>query len=152
MPSLPSFSQYFMDVAEADSWLQEQRSTLKSASFGQDQVATETLLRQHLRLERSVHTFGTELHRLDEQARVATAQAALLVHRDRIGTQTHRPLTPNAHYTLDHTEGGNEMAFVAPACLPLGLEVPTPSHHHLPCCPSPELVEYCLPLVKDIRG
>ncbi|CAN0540377.1 unnamed protein product [Rangifer tarandus platyrhynchus] len=71
--------QYFMDVAEADSWLQEQRSTLESASFGQDQVATEALLRQHLRLERSVRTFGTKLHRLDEQARVATAQAALLV-------------------------------------------------------------------------
>ncbi|KAF4017333.1 hypothetical protein G4228_009075 [Cervus hanglu yarkandensis] len=71
--------QYFMDVAEADSWLQEQRSTLESASFGQDQVATEALLRQHLRLERSVRTFGTELHRLDEQAQVATAQAALLV-------------------------------------------------------------------------
>ncbi|XP_043327488.1 spectrin beta chain, non-erythrocytic 5 [Cervus canadensis] len=70
--------QYFMDVAEADSWLQEQRSTLESASFGQDQVATEALLRQHLRLERSVRTFGTELHRLDEQAQVATAQAALL--------------------------------------------------------------------------
>ncbi|OWK09720.1 hypothetical protein Celaphus_00006342, partial [Cervus elaphus hippelaphus] len=73
--------QYFMDVAEADSWLQEQRSTLESASFGQDQVATEALLRQHLRLERSVRTFGTELHRLDEQAQVATAQAALLRRR-----------------------------------------------------------------------
>ncbi|XDA78301.1 hypothetical protein R6Z07F_008401 [Ovis aries] len=83
--------QYFTDVAEADSWLQEQRSALESASFGQDQrsalesasfgqdqVATEALLRQHLRLERSVRTFGTELRRLDEQAQVATAQAALL--------------------------------------------------------------------------
>ncbi|XP_061286842.1 spectrin beta chain, non-erythrocytic 5 isoform X2 [Bos javanicus] len=71
--------QYFVDVAEADSWLQEQRSTLESASFGQDQVATEALLRQHLRLERSVRAFRTELCRLDEQAQVATAQAALLV-------------------------------------------------------------------------
>ncbi|KAM7239689.1 hypothetical protein CapIbe_009184 [Capra ibex] len=70
--------QYFTDVAEADSWLQEQQSALESASFGQDQVATEALLRQHLRLERSVRTFGTELRRLDEQAQVATAQAALL--------------------------------------------------------------------------
>uniref|UniRef100_A0A452DXD2 Spectrin beta, non-erythrocytic 5 n=1 Tax=Capra hircus TaxID=9925 RepID=A0A452DXD2_CAPHI len=76
---LPSSSQYFTDVAEADSWLQEQQSALESASFGQDQVATEALLRQHLRLERSVRTFGTELRRLDEQAQVATAQAALLV-------------------------------------------------------------------------
>ena len=73
VPSLPSSSQYFTDVAEADSWLQEQQSALESASFGQDQVATEALLRQHLRLERSVRTFGTELRRLDEQAQVATA-------------------------------------------------------------------------------
>ena len=103
VPSLPSSSQYFVDVAEADSWLQEQRSTLESASFGQDQVATEALLRQHLRLERSVRAFGTELRRLDEQAQVATAQAALLVHRDRTGIQTHGPPTPSVHCALDRT-------------------------------------------------
>lgn len=121
VPSLPSSSQYFTDVAEADSWLQEQQSALESASFGQDQVATEALLRQHLRLERSVRTFGTELRRLDEQAQVATAQAALLVRRDRTGTQTHGPPTPNAHCALDHTVGGNEMAFVAPDVPSLGV-------------------------------
>ena len=103
VPSLPSSSQYFMDVAEADSWLQEQRSTLESASFGQDQVATKALLWQHLRLEHSVRTFRTELRRLDEQAQVATAQAALLVRRDRTGIQTHGPLTPSVHCALDHT-------------------------------------------------
>uniref|UniRef100_A0A8C6D7R2 Spectrin beta, non-erythrocytic 5 n=1 Tax=Moschus moschiferus TaxID=68415 RepID=A0A8C6D7R2_MOSMO len=69
--------QYFMDVAEADSWLQEQRSALESASFGQDQGAPEALLRQHLRLERSVRTFGTELRRLDEQHCGAASRRAL---------------------------------------------------------------------------
>ncbi|KAI4568080.1 hypothetical protein MJT46_007878 [Ovis ammon polii x Ovis aries] len=59
--------------------MDEQGMRLQAALFvQQDQVATEALLRQHLRLERSVRTFGTELRRLDEQAQVATAQAALL--------------------------------------------------------------------------
>ncbi|XP_055291885.1 spectrin beta chain, non-erythrocytic 5 [Moschus berezovskii] len=85
--------QYFMDVAEADSWLQEQRSALERASFGQDQAAPEALLRQHLRLERSVRTFGTELCRLDEQAQVATAQAALLREPPEVWSRTDGDVT-----------------------------------------------------------
>uniref|UniRef100_A0A8C3VFV2 Spectrin beta, non-erythrocytic 5 n=1 Tax=Catagonus wagneri TaxID=51154 RepID=A0A8C3VFV2_9CETA len=71
--------QYFADVAEAASWLQEQRSALESASFGEDQAAAEALLLRHQQLERALRAFGAELRRLDEQARAAAAQASLLV-------------------------------------------------------------------------
>uniref|UniRef100_A0A4X1V167 Calponin-homology (CH) domain-containing protein n=1 Tax=Sus scrofa TaxID=9823 RepID=A0A4X1V167_PIG len=71
--------QYFADVAEAASWLREQRSALESASLGEDQVAAEALLLRHLRLEHAVRAFGAELQQLDEQARAATARASLLV-------------------------------------------------------------------------
>ncbi|XP_049479925.1 spectrin beta chain, non-erythrocytic 5-like [Panthera uncia] len=70
--------EYFSDAADAASWLREQQSALESASRGRDQTAAALLLR-HQRLERSLHAFGTELRRLDEQARAAATQVSLTV-------------------------------------------------------------------------
>ncbi|GAB5572546.1 spectrin beta chain [Prionailurus iriomotensis] len=69
--------EYFSDAADAASWLREQQSALQSASRGRDQTAAEALLLHHQRLERSLHAFGTELRRLDEQARAAATQVSL---------------------------------------------------------------------------
>ncbi|XP_032107131.1 spectrin beta chain, non-erythrocytic 5 [Sapajus apella] len=71
--------QYFEDVAEAASWLRERRSSLESASCGQDQAAAEALLRRHERLERVLLAFAAELRQLEEQARVASARASFTV-------------------------------------------------------------------------
>ncbi|XP_025775020.1 spectrin beta chain, non-erythrocytic 5 [Puma concolor] len=71
--------EYFSDAADAASWLREQQSALESASRGRDQTAAEALLLRHQRLERSLHAFGTELRRLDEQARAAATQVSLTV-------------------------------------------------------------------------
>ncbi|KAF6133107.1 spectrin beta, non-erythrocytic 5 [Phyllostomus discolor] len=71
--------QYFADAEEAASWLQEQRSTLETASCGLDLESAQALLLRHLRLERAVHAFGAELQQLDQQARVAAAHLSLTV-------------------------------------------------------------------------
>uniref|UniRef100_A0A8C5UMU9 Spectrin beta, non-erythrocytic 5 n=1 Tax=Microcebus murinus TaxID=30608 RepID=A0A8C5UMU9_MICMU len=71
--------QYLADAAEATLWLREQRSSLESRCCGQDQAAAEALLRRHVRLERAVRAFASELRQLDEQARAAAARAALTV-------------------------------------------------------------------------
>lgn len=68
-----------MDAADATTWLQELQSGLESASCGRDQAGAEALLLNHLRLERTLSVFSAELHRLDEQARVAAARASLTV-------------------------------------------------------------------------
>ncbi|XP_078189296.1 spectrin beta chain, non-erythrocytic 5 [Callithrix jacchus] len=71
--------QYFADAADAASWLSEQRSSLESASCGQNQTAAEALLRRHMRQERVLFAFAAELQRLEEQARVASARASFTV-------------------------------------------------------------------------
>ncbi|XP_076983663.1 spectrin beta chain, non-erythrocytic 5 [Tamandua tetradactyla] len=74
-----TIKQYFVDAADAASWLREQRPLLESASCGQDQAAAEVLLRRHLRLERTVRAFAAEVRWLEEQARAAAARASLTV-------------------------------------------------------------------------
>nr|XP_021524474.1 LOW QUALITY PROTEIN: spectrin beta chain, non-erythrocytic 5 [Aotus nancymaae] len=71
--------QYFADAAEAASWLREQRSSLESASCGQDKAAAEALLRRHVWLEHVLLAFTNELRRLEEQARVASTRASFTV-------------------------------------------------------------------------
>lgn len=88
VPSLPSCPQYFSDAADAASWLREQHSALESASRGRDQTAAEALLLRHQRLECSLHAFGMELRRLDEQARAAATQVSLTVRVARQGPRT----------------------------------------------------------------
>lgn len=88
VPSLLSCPQYFSDAADAASWLREQQSVLESTSRGTDQTATETLLLRHQRLERTLHVFGAELGRLDEQARAAATQVSLTVRVGRQGPRT----------------------------------------------------------------
>ncbi|XP_053451516.1 spectrin beta chain, non-erythrocytic 5 [Nycticebus coucang] len=71
--------QYLADAAEATLWLQEQRYSMESSSCGEDLAAAEARRLRHVRLERAVRAFATELRRLDEQARVAAARASLTV-------------------------------------------------------------------------
>ncbi|KAM9061272.1 LOW QUALITY PROTEIN: spectrin beta chain, non-erythrocytic 5 [Sarcophilus harrisii] len=71
--------QYFADVSEVESWLQEQRSLLASEDFGKDGAGVMVLLQRHQRLEREVWACGLEVRRLEEQAQTAALQAPLRV-------------------------------------------------------------------------
>lgn len=78
-PSLPLSPQYFVDAADATTWLQELQSGLESAPCAGDQAGAEALLLNHLRLERTLSVVSAELHGLEERARAAAARASLTV-------------------------------------------------------------------------
>uniref|UniRef100_A0A4X2KK95 Spectrin beta, non-erythrocytic 5 n=1 Tax=Vombatus ursinus TaxID=29139 RepID=A0A4X2KK95_VOMUR len=71
--------QYFADVDEVESWLQEQQSLLASEDYGKDGAGVAVLLQRHQRLEREVWACGLEVRRLEEKAQTAAAHAALMV-------------------------------------------------------------------------
>ncbi|XP_044521048.1 spectrin beta chain, non-erythrocytic 5 [Gracilinanus agilis] len=71
--------QYFADVSEVQSWLQEQQSLLANEDYGKDEAGVSVLLQRHQRLEREMWACGLELRRLEEQAQTAATQAPLLV-------------------------------------------------------------------------
>ncbi|KAJ8289416.1 hypothetical protein GJAV_G00001060 [Gymnothorax javanicus] len=69
--------QYFADVMEAESWLSDRRPLLSSDDHGRDESSADALLQRHLRVERELAAYGSELQRLGEQARIAAVQAPL---------------------------------------------------------------------------
>uniref|UniRef100_A0A8C3LH89 Spectrin beta, non-erythrocytic 5 n=1 Tax=Chrysolophus pictus TaxID=9089 RepID=A0A8C3LH89_CHRPC len=64
--------QYFADIDEANSWLQERQPLLASKDYGKDESSAEALLHRHLRLEKEIAAYSTEMRRLKEQAVIAT--------------------------------------------------------------------------------
>lgn len=71
--------QYFADVAEANSWLGDRKPLLTSEDHGKDESSTAALLQRHLRLEKEMAAYGSEIKRLSEQARSAAQLTALTV-------------------------------------------------------------------------
>ncbi|KAL6106061.1 sptbn5 [Pungitius sinensis] len=72
-----AIKQYFADVAEADSWLGDRKPLLTSEDHGKDEASTAALLQRHLRVEREMAAYGSEMKRLAEQARSAAQLTAL---------------------------------------------------------------------------
>ncbi|XP_035850836.1 spectrin beta chain, non-erythrocytic 5 [Sander lucioperca] len=72
-----AIKQYFADVAEADSWLGDRKPLLTSEDHGKDESSTAALLQRHLRLEKEMAAYASEIKRLTEQARSAAQQTAL---------------------------------------------------------------------------
>ncbi|XP_013926348.1 PREDICTED: spectrin beta chain, non-erythrocytic 5-like [Thamnophis sirtalis] len=70
--------QYFADINEADSWLQEKHTLLASKDFGKDESSAEALLHRHLHLEKELAAYFTEISHLEEQAH-SVAQQVILV-------------------------------------------------------------------------
>uniref|UniRef100_A0A8B9BFF0 Calponin-homology (CH) domain-containing protein n=1 Tax=Anser brachyrhynchus TaxID=132585 RepID=A0A8B9BFF0_9AVES len=60
--------QYFADIDEANSWLRERQPLLASKDYGKDESSAEALLHRHLRLEKEITAYSTEMRRLKEQA------------------------------------------------------------------------------------
>ncbi|NWS72003.1 SPTN5 protein, partial [Crotophaga sulcirostris] len=67
--------QYFADIDEANSWLRERQPLLASKDYGKDESSAEALLHRHLRLEKEVAAYSSEMRRLKEQAEIAAEQA-----------------------------------------------------------------------------
>ncbi|XP_047920914.1 spectrin beta chain, non-erythrocytic 5 [Anser cygnoides] len=67
--------QYFADIDEANSWLRERQPLLASKDYGKDESSAEALLHRHLRLEKEITAYSTEMRRLKEQAGIAAKQA-----------------------------------------------------------------------------
>ncbi|NXE64048.1 SPTN5 protein, partial [Calcarius ornatus] len=67
--------QYFADIDEADSWLRERLPLLTSKDYGKDESRAEALLHRHLRLEKEITAYSSEMRRLKEQADIAAQQA-----------------------------------------------------------------------------
>ncbi|XP_009472039.1 PREDICTED: spectrin beta chain, non-erythrocytic 5 [Nipponia nippon] len=67
--------QYFADIDEANSWLRERQPLLASKDYGKDESSAEALLHRHLRLEKEIAAYSSEMRRLKEQADIAAEQA-----------------------------------------------------------------------------
>ncbi|KAF1375246.1 hypothetical protein PFLUV_G00237590 [Perca fluviatilis] len=79
-----AIKQYFADVAEADSWLGDRKPLLTSEDHGKDESSTAALLQRHLRLEKEMAAYASEIKRLTEQARSAAQQTALTAEPQQI--------------------------------------------------------------------
>uniref|UniRef100_A0A3Q3IUH0 Calponin-homology (CH) domain-containing protein n=1 Tax=Monopterus albus TaxID=43700 RepID=A0A3Q3IUH0_MONAL len=77
-----AIKQYFADVAEANSWLGDRKPLLTSEDHGKDESSTAALLQRHLRLEKEMAAYASEIKRLSEQARSAAQLTALTEQQD----------------------------------------------------------------------
>ncbi|XP_053239381.1 spectrin beta chain, non-erythrocytic 5 isoform X2 [Podarcis raffonei] len=68
--------QYFADIDEVESWMQEQQTLLASKDYGKDESSAEALLHRHFRLEKEIAAYSSEISHLDEQAHSVAKQAA----------------------------------------------------------------------------
>lgn len=66
--------QYFADINEVDSWLQEKHTLLASKDYGKDESSAEALLHRHLRLEKELAAYFREISHLEEQAHSVAQQ------------------------------------------------------------------------------
>lgn len=66
-------------MAEADSWLGDRKPLLTSEDHGKDEASTAALLQRHLRVEREMAAYASEMKRLAEQARSAAQLTPLTV-------------------------------------------------------------------------
>ncbi|XP_027530020.1 spectrin beta chain, non-erythrocytic 5 [Neopelma chrysocephalum] len=71
--------QYFADIDEANSWLRERQPLLASKDYGKDESSAEALLHRHLRLEKEIAAYFSEMTRLKQQADIAAQQAPAAV-------------------------------------------------------------------------
>lgn len=69
-------------MAEANSWLGDRKPLLTNEDHGKDESSTTVLLQRHLRLEKEVTAYASEIKRLSEQARSAAQLTALTVSLD----------------------------------------------------------------------
>lgn len=72
-------SQYFADITEASSWLDDRKPLLIDGDYGKDEASSTALLQRHQRLEKEMEAYSSEVKRLGEQAKSAAQLAPLTV-------------------------------------------------------------------------
>ncbi|XP_043119308.1 spectrin beta chain, non-erythrocytic 5 isoform X2 [Puntigrus tetrazona] len=90
--------QYFADVTEASSWLDDRKPLLIDEDYGKDEASTTALLQRHQRLEKEMEAYVSEVKRLGEQAKSAAQLAPLT---------TEAPQNKMVHYS-DSSDGEDE--------------------------------------------
>ncbi|XP_058018130.1 spectrin beta chain, non-erythrocytic 5 [Ahaetulla prasina] len=82
---------YFADINEVDSWLQEKHTLLASKDYGKDESSTEALLHRHLRLEKELAAYFTDIRHLEEQAHSVAQQVTLVkpTFTGQLGSDSH---------------------------------------------------------------
>ncbi|XP_063295491.1 spectrin beta chain, non-erythrocytic 5 [Pelobates fuscus] len=66
--------QYFADAGEADSWLRDHLPLVNSKDYGKDESSVESILQRHLRLEKDIAAYATEVRRLGDQAHIVASK------------------------------------------------------------------------------
>ncbi|XP_068017491.1 spectrin beta chain, non-erythrocytic 5 isoform X2 [Melanerpes formicivorus] len=99
--------QYFADADEANSWLREKQPLLASKDYGKDESSAEALLHRHLRLEKEIAAYSSEMRRLKEQADIAAQQAPAAM----VKTETPSNLNQKAKLSFSRTLVTPETAF-----------------------------------------
>ncbi|XP_077095863.1 spectrin beta chain, non-erythrocytic 5 isoform X1 [Siphateles boraxobius] len=69
--------QYFADVTEARSWLDDRKPLLIDEDYGKDEASSTALLQRHQRLEKEMEAYASEVKKLGEQAKSAAQLAPL---------------------------------------------------------------------------
>lgn len=64
-------------MEEANSWLGDRKPLLISEDHGKDDSSTALLLQRHLRLEKEMAAYTSEIKRLSEQSKTAAQLTAL---------------------------------------------------------------------------
>lgn len=59
--------------------MSDRKPLLTSEDHGKDESSTTALLQRHLRMEKEMAAYGSEIKRLSEQAKTAAQQTALTV-------------------------------------------------------------------------
>ncbi|XP_067895807.1 spectrin beta chain, non-erythrocytic 5 isoform X2 [Heterodontus francisci] len=72
-----TIKQYFTDINEAHSWLLEKQPLVQSEDYGKDEASADALLQRHVRLEKEIAAYSTEVKRLGDQATTAMQQVPL---------------------------------------------------------------------------
>ncbi|KAH0620636.1 hypothetical protein JD844_021299 [Phrynosoma platyrhinos] len=100
--------QYFADVDEVESRLQELQTLLTSEDYGKDESSAESLLHRHFHLEKELGTYSSEISHLDEQAHCVTRQAAsIMVSVPAVNREIHNSINQKvvkspANYSIQH--------------------------------------------------
>ncbi|KAM8921263.1 spectrin beta chain, non-erythrocytic 5 [Pelodytes ibericus] len=110
--------QYFADANEADSWLREHLPLVMSNDYGKDESSAESILQRHLRLEKDIAAYSTEVRRLGDQAQTVANKVPLL-QRDKkpvivvVTQERSRPgkrnYTPASNYEVEESKQDPQM-------------------------------------------
>ncbi|XP_030670113.1 spectrin beta chain, non-erythrocytic 5 isoform X2 [Nomascus leucogenys] len=67
-----AFQQYFLDVSELESWVEEKRPLVSSQDYGRDEAATLRLIKKHQALREELAIYWGSMEELEQRAQTLT--------------------------------------------------------------------------------